>query len=146
MLEPQLEGLHEDREVLVIILVIQALLEEFFFRGYLFGALRKQLSAAATIGISAVLFGLLHLVMGGALGWERLLPSTLLGLVLGWVRWTSGSVLPGMLLHACHNAILNLVPPTQEVPWTWLAAGAVGSCVGAAFVWWGRCRALPTAM
>jgi sodium transport system permease protein len=138
LLGPQLEELHKDREVLVVVLVVQAILEELFFRGYLFGALRRQLSSTASIGITAVLFGLLHVVMGGALGWERLLPSTLLGLVLGWVRSRSASVLPGVLLHAIHNAILNLAPPTQELPWTWLAAGAVGSCVGAALVWWGK--------
>jgi sodium transport system permease protein len=138
LLEPQLQALSKDRAILIAVLVVQALLEEFFFRGYLFGALRKQLTAAATIGISAVLFGLLHVVMGGALGWERFLPSTLLGLVLGWVRWQAGSVLPGMLLHACHNAILNLVPPTQYLPLGWLAAGGAGSCLGAALVWWGK--------
>jgi ABC-2 type transport system permease protein/sodium transport system permease protein len=134
LLGSQLEELQRDREILIAVLVIQALLEELFFRGYLFAALRRQLSAMASITITAALFGLLHVVMGGALGWERLLPSTLLGLVLGWVRSTSGSVLPGMLLHAVHNAILNLVPPTQELPWGWLAAGAAGSCLGTALV------------
>jgi sodium transport system permease protein len=149
LLGPALEILSHGREsmlaVVVISFVIQGLLEEFFFRGYLFGALRAQCSAAGTIGASALLFGLAHVIMGESLGWERLLPSTLLGLILGWVRSTSGSVLPAMLLHACHNALVNLAPKIlqdlemgQDVPWTWLAAGAAGSCLGAAFVWWGK--------
>jgi ABC-2 type transport system permease protein/sodium transport system permease protein len=147
LLGHQLEGLQRDRGVLALALVVQAALEELFFRGYLFGALRQRLSPGLTIGTSALLFGLLHVVMGGALGGERLLPSFFLGLVLGWVRSTSGSVLPGILLHACHNAILTFAPGTgaatsQHISIAWLAAGAVGACAGAALVWWGRARKL----
>ena len=40
--------------------------------------------------------------------------STLLGLVLGWVRWRSGSVWPGMVLHGCHNGILMLMTLEPE--------------------------------
>jgi sodium transport system permease protein len=140
LLQQQLENVSQHRAILIVILVVQAVLEEFYFRGYLFGALRKQLSAAATIAISALLFGLLHVVLGGPLGWERLLPSTLLGLVLGWVRSTSGSVLPCILLHASHNAILNLQTATEDVPLTWLYAAAAGSCLGAVLVILGRRR------
>jgi len=134
LLKPQLENLNKDRGYLVAVLVIQALLEELFFRGYLFGALSKQCSRLNTIIISALLFGLAHVVLGGALGWERLLPSTFLGLILGWVRSSSGSVLPSMLLHAFHNAIPNLLPPMETLPWTWLVAGAAGCLVGFALV------------
>ncbi len=37
------------------------------------------------------------------------MPSTFLGLVLGWVCYRTGSVLPGMLLHASHNGLLLLM-------------------------------------
>ena len=37
---------------------------------------------------------------------ERVLSSTVLGLVLGWLCWTSKSVLPGMALHALNNGLL----------------------------------------
>src|SRR5262249_4186191 len=77
-------------------------LEELFFRGYLFAALRAATGPRTTILISALLFGLFH----GVSGFDRLLPSTLMGLVLGWVCWRTGSVLPGMLLHACYNGLL----------------------------------------
>jgi ABC-2 type transport system permease protein/sodium transport system permease protein len=144
----QLSNMGDSPVILACVLAIHALLEELFFRGYLFGALRGRFSAGATIAISALLFGLAHVVLGGALGWERLLPSTLLGLVLGWVCWTSGSVLPGMLLHAGYNAALPLVQPllratqqassVEELPAAWLVAGAFGSAVGAVCVLLGR--------
>lgn len=146
-LGPQLEALKRGREtmlpVLVVSFAIQGVLEEWFFRGYLFGALRGRLSSAATVVACAISFGLLHVLMDSPLGFERFLPSTLMGLLLGWVRATSGSVLPAMLLHACHNALVNVSPTLlhlnmgQDVPWTWLVAGAVGTCVGAVLVWLG---------
>ncbi len=74
--------------------------EELFFRGYLFSALRQSNRAAVTIAVSALVFGLFHFIST----FDRLLPSTLLGLVLGWLCWQSRSVWPGMLLHAVYNA------------------------------------------
>ena len=35
-----------------------------------------------------------------------MLTATLLGLILGCVRWRSNSVLPGMALHLVHNVML----------------------------------------
>ena len=46
-----------------------------------------------TIGVSGVLFGATHIVLGGALGLERLVPTTLLGLILGVVRCAHGESL-----------------------------------------------------
>jgi len=138
LVESQLQKFSQYRGILVGVLILQAILEELFFRGYLFGALRRHLACAGTIGVSALLFGLVHVIFGGALGWERFVPSTILGVILGWVCWTSGSLLPGMLLHACHNAILQSLPPLTELPWTWLAAGAGGCGLGALLVVLGR--------
>jgi sodium transport system permease protein len=140
LLEAQLSSLSDDWAILIGVLVIQALFEELFFRGYLFGALRGRFAAVPTIVISALLFGLAHVVLGGALGWERLLPSALLGVVLGWVRWTAGSVLPGMLLHACYDAVLVLVQVSsmEQLPSAWLAAGVIASSAGVVCVVLGK--------
>ena len=127
--------------------VIPALLEEWFFRGYLFGALRGRISAGQTIVLTAVLFGLAHYVLQPTvdteLAMKRMLSSAMMGLVLGTVRAASGSVWPGMLLHACHNGIVILLlqegtdqPATIE-PW-WVLAGAAGSVLGAGLMWLGR--------
>ncbi|HVT29985.1 MAG TPA: CPBP family intramembrane glutamic endopeptidase, partial [Lacipirellulaceae bacterium] len=61
-----------------------------------------RLSGAWTVVATAVIFGVFHeLFLPG-----RFLPSTFLGLFLGWVRLRSGSIFPGMVLHAFHNSLL----------------------------------------
>jgi ABC-2 type transport system permease protein/sodium transport system permease protein len=126
--------------------------EELFFRGYLFSALRAAAGPATAVVASAVLFGLMHIVME-VVALERLLTSTALGLVLGWVCLRSGSVLPGMLLHACHNGLLMVLPRYQDalglsggdlehalLPLPWLAAAGVGTAAGLALLAWARPR------
>jgi ABC-2 type transport system permease protein/sodium transport system permease protein len=132
--------------LLVTLAVIPAVFEELFFRGLVYHALAARAQAARAIVISAVLFGLFHLFISGGLATTRLLPTTLMGLVLGWVCYRSGSVVPGMLLHACHNAAaLTVAYYVQELdvdswglvkqphlPTTWLAVSAGGAVLGAA--------------
>src|SRR5262249_17249876 len=95
--------------------------EEFFFRGYLLGALRGKMPAWLAIGSTGVAFGLFHANVGGLFAVERVLSSTLLGLVLGWICWITGSVFPGMVLHVLHNglmlSLLYFGPQLQE--WGW---------------------------
>jgi ABC-2 type transport system permease protein/sodium transport system permease protein len=86
--------------------VLPAVMEELFFRGYLFSALLSASRPRTAILTSALLFGVFHLITAGGLAVERLPISALLGVVLGWVCWKSGSVLPGMLLHASHNSLI----------------------------------------
>ena len=103
-----LRGLPAPLVVLALALV-PAFFEESFFRGYLYAALRSGTSAAGAICLSAVLFGFFHVVAPNPLASERFLSSTLMGLALGWVRWRSGSVLAGILLHSLHNGLLVLL-------------------------------------
>jgi len=92
--------------VLMSLAVAPAVGEEFFFRGYLLGALRGNLRAWAGIGLTGVVFGLFHASVGGLVAVERIVSSTFLGLVLGWICWRRGSVLPGMLLHRLHHGLM----------------------------------------
>ena len=116
--------------------IVPAILEEFFFRGLLFRALKAHAGAAVTIGVSGVLFGVTHVFLGGTLGLERLVPTTILGLILGAVCWYTGSIWPSMILHVCHNAILIGVNP-DVIPWQWLVAGISGTTLGVMLVWQG---------
>jgi ABC-2 type transport system permease protein/sodium transport system permease protein len=133
--------------------VVPAFFEELFFRGYLFSALRARNGPATTILVSAVLFGLFHsFVLFG-----QAVTSTLLGLVLGWVAWTSRSVIPGMVIHACHNGLVLLAlhyheeigrlgwfgPNAADLPAEWLAGAAVAAGVGALLVWLAPRKAEP---
>jgi ABC-2 type transport system permease protein/sodium transport system permease protein len=75
---------------------------------------------------------------------ERVVSTTLVGLVLGWVRWRTGSVLPGIVLHAVNNGLV-FVPVyyekelaemgigtlhTEHLPTVWIAGGAIAVCIG----------------
>jgi sodium transport system permease protein len=130
--------------ILVTVAIVPAIFEELCFRGFLFGALRTRLSGTLTIIASAVLFGVFHEILSSG----RLLPSTFLGLVLGWVRWRSRSVWPGILLHALNNGLLLTVSyypdellahslgvqEQEHLPPAWHAMALAGVVVGAALL------------
>jgi sodium transport system permease protein len=133
--------------IVLCMAVAPAVFEELFFRGYLFTAIRSSTSPRNTILASAVLFGLFHVVTTSVLAVERLLPSTALGLILGWLCWRCGSVLPGVLLHACHNGLLLLIAyyrddlqvlrlgeADQHLPWHWLAVSSLGLLLGVTLI------------
>ncbi len=135
--------------VVFVLGVLTPVLEELFFRGYLFGALLAARGPRTAVLVSAFLFGLFHLLTGGGIAVEKLIASTLLGVVLGWLCWKSGSVVPGVLLHATHNSVLTLLglyePWLQEWGWPsgeedhlpgWVLLTAVaGAALGALGVW-----------
>ncbi|QDT05830.1 ABC-2 family transporter protein [Rubripirellula lacrimiformis] len=136
-----------------------AIIEELCFRGFLFSSLRKVLSPWKTILLTSLLFGLFHVLTGNALLIERFIPSTLLGLVLGWIAYRSGSVLPGMAMHFVHNGLLELVGHYHEsleflgadfdnqthLPPTWIAVATSIAIAGLIIVWLGtRSKSLPS--
>ena len=84
---------------LFTIVVAAATCEELYFRGLLYGRLDARLGAASAIVGSAGLFGLVHFE-------PNAFPTLFgLGLVLGVVRWRSGSVAPGIAIHAANNIL-----------------------------------------
>ena len=147
--------------VVALIAVIPAVFEEFFFRGFLWGAIEehfrspaeRSLATRAAVPpqagltawwVTSLVFGAFHLIMPNPLALERLVATTAMGFVLGWVRRRTGSVLPGTLLHAVHNASATLISyyssrlsgaglgqdPTTHLPTLWLIASAVLIGVG----------------
>jgi ABC-2 type transport system permease protein/sodium transport system permease protein len=130
--------------VLVAFALAPAVFEEFCFRGLVFSAFRSRMNPWPSILGSAALFGVFHLVATDALAIERLLPSTLLGIVLGWTCHRTSSLFPGMVLHSFHNGLLTLmfyylpqiqaagwgVQEREHLPWTWLAVAAAGAVAG----------------
>ncbi len=131
-----------------------AVFEEAFFRGYLFSALRSRASAAATIVTTAIVFGAFHLIAPNPLASERFVSSTLVGLALGWLRWRTGTLLPGILMHTCHNGLLILlvyfepqlsahgigIARETHLPAAWLAAGVTAACAGLCVLYALTCR------
>lgn len=138
--------------ILLALAVAPAVGEELFFRGYLLGSLRGRAPAWLAIGITGLVFGLFHASIGGLIAVERVLASTVLGIVLGWVCWTSRSVVPGMVLHALNNGLLLSlaywgeglkslgldVKDQQHLPAAWLAGSAAVALAGISLVYFGR--------
>lgn len=89
--------------LLVTIVVLPALCEEFLFRGYLSSALRASgFGVSATVMLGGLLFGLFHLDP-----W-RLIPVSILGMIMVWLVETGGSLLAGMAFHFVNNGIVFL--------------------------------------
>ena len=140
--------------MLLTLAATPAVIEELCFRGFLFSALSRVMKPVQVIVVTAVVFGLFHVVTGNALLVERFVPSTLLGLILGWVAYRTKSVFPGMALHFVHNGLLNLVghyhkqiswfsqdfDNQSHLPATWIAASTVVVVIGLAMVWVGSRR------
>ena len=88
--------------VCVLVTVIAPLAEEFFFRGYFFGALRNWRGPWPAALITGVVFGGIHVGSAPAV---FLLPLAIFGVVLCLLRWRTGSLLPCVALHAINNAL-----------------------------------------
>ena len=86
-----------------MIIAYPAVFEELAFRGYLQGRLERAMSARDALILQAALFSILHLS-------PLVLPSHFfIGLALGLLRNRTGSLWPGMALHAAWNTWV-LVP------------------------------------
>ncbi|MCB9681157.1 MAG: CPBP family intramembrane metalloprotease [Alphaproteobacteria bacterium] len=85
--------------MMLVVAGVGPLVEEVVFRGFLWDALRRWLPAGVVIGVTSVLFALAHLDPVHT-------PAVLfIGLFLGWLRWTSGSIWPGVVAHVVNNGI-----------------------------------------
>jgi len=131
--------------ILATLALAPAVFEELFFRGYLFSALKQNFKPWQTIVFSALFFGVFHVLVMDRLAIERLMPATLMGLVLGLVAFRTGSVVPSMLLHGLHNSpmlsiahyrdrvesFFGATTTNQEhLPWWLIAAAAVVCLIG----------------
>jgi hypothetical protein len=86
--------------VTVVVTVFAPLAEEFFFRGYFFGALRRKGVWFAAL-FTGLAFGLVH-VFGSPIAF--IVPLALLGTLLCLLRERTGSLYPGIALHCINNA------------------------------------------
>jgi membrane protease YdiL (CAAX protease family) len=104
--------------------VIAPIVEELFFRGFVFPALREKLNVGwAAIG-TGLLFGAVH-AFGSPIGF--LVPLAVLGTLLCLLYWKTGSIYPCIALHAVNNCIAL----GSALGWDWqlplLVAGALAA-------------------
>lgn len=76
--------------------------EEIFFRGFLYGGLRKRIGVAGAMIASTLFFTALHFSIA------VFIPLFCLGLFLAWLYEKTGSLYPGIILHASNNALALL--------------------------------------
>ena len=77
--------------------VMAPLMEETFFRGFLFKGFRQKYGWKAALFFSSLIFGLSHLQLAA------LFPTFLLGCVLAYIYHRTNSLFPGMILHFIIN-------------------------------------------
>lgn len=82
------------------------LMEEFFFRGFLYPVLARGIGLPAAVFFTAVAFALLH---GSQLmfSWGPVLVIFLVGMVLTMVRAKTNSVSAGLLIHVAYNGTIS---------------------------------------
>ncbi len=112
--------------VAVIAVCVGPVLEEFFFRGVLYRGLRRLYSEYLVVPLVGCLFAAAHL------GPRIFLPILIPGLVFGFLRASSGSILPALIGHMTFNgvAIFSLISgagsvdqDTSPLPWSVATAG-----------------------
>ena len=85
--------------VIGVVVFLAPLAEEVFFRGFVLQGLMPSLGPWGAVAASAALFSVSH----GAVG--MLIPTLILGLLLGWLFLRAGSIWACFTAHAFQNAL-----------------------------------------
>lgn len=97
--------------VFLVIAVAPAICEEMLFRGLIYHSMKARYRVSTAIVIVAVLFGIYHMSL------VKFIPTGLLGLVLCYVVYKTGSIYPSMMMHFINNAasvMASYYPETIE--------------------------------
>jgi sodium transport system permease protein len=95
-------------QLFILLAVLPPVCEEILCRGFLLSSFRARFGDARAILITALLFGALHL------DYQRFPATAMAGLALGYVRVSTGSLLPPILFHMTYNGILA-TPETHRI-------------------------------
>ncbi|MBO6024128.1 MAG: CPBP family intramembrane metalloprotease [Bacteroidales bacterium] len=104
--------------------------EEIGFRGVLLGGLLKtRCRPWLAILISAIAFGLLHKFPLAFFG------SIIFGIIVGWLYWRTGSIIPGIIIHIVNNS-LTAIDTTGWNNTTFIIILVVSLLLLAFGLWW----------
>ena len=103
--------------VAVLVCVVAPLTEEFFFRGYFFGALTTWRGVWPAAIVTGLIFGAIHI---GSSDPANLLPLAFFGFALCALRIITGSLYPSIAVHAFNNSLA--FGATQDWGWQILPA------------------------
>jgi hypothetical protein len=106
------------------------IMEEICFRGLVLdGLLKTRCRPWLAILISALLFALLH-----GLG-ANFVTALLFGILVGWLYWRTGSIIPGIIIHITNNS-LTAIDISNQAKTFYLIILVVGLVLLAYGVWW----------
>ena len=109
--EPEQQGLVDSfveadlQEWILLMLFVSVwapLTEEILFRGFFWEVIRKYLNSRWSILITGVLFGLIHFGTP-----HSVVPLSVFGCILGWLRHVSQSIWAPIVCHACNNLFVG---------------------------------------
>ncbi len=83
----------------VVAVVVAPTVEEYVFRGWGMICLPLETHPYLAILLNGLVFALCHLEL------SVILPLTFLGIMIAWVRYKSGSILPGIVFHLINNSL-----------------------------------------
>ena len=78
--------------------------EELFFRGFLQPLLTRSLGVIAGIVLTGAVFGSLH-APEYSFAWQYAVAVSLVGIVLGWLRVRTDSIIPCTVMHGAYNSV-----------------------------------------
>ncbi len=95
-----------------LIVIAAPLSEELFFRGFMFGGLRRTMSLWPAAVISAIVWGSLHLGAGNV---GVAIQLAVFGVILAWLYERSGTLWAPVLAHTINNTIAFVLLVTDVV-------------------------------
>jgi sodium transport system permease protein len=94
---------------IILLAVLPGICEEILFRGFILSGFLKGFHKKTAIILTGILFGIIHLDI------YRFIPTSLLGVLFGYLVVKTGSILTGILAHITNNSIIlilaQVVPP-----------------------------------
>jgi uncharacterized protein len=113
----------------LIAVTFAPLMEELFFRGFLYPVIARSFGVPSGIVLSALPFALVHLPQYGY-AWAAGLTILIVGLVCGIVRATTKSVGACFLVHAAYNGTQMLIALALTRGFTHMPKGLLESYYG----------------
>jgi len=102
-------------EFCLVQMLVVALPEELFFRGFLLGLLEKRFppkrrilggGVGLALVLSSLAFALIHIPKDGD---PRVLATFFPGMLFGWMRSATGSILASTITHGASNILIRLL-------------------------------------
>ncbi|MCX5688145.1 MAG: type II CAAX endopeptidase family protein, partial [Candidatus Omnitrophica bacterium] len=84
----------------IFVSILGPIIEEIFFRGFLYSAVRKRFGVIIGVLLSSALFSMLHTNIAS------FLPIMILGVLMAFLYETTSSLIAPIAVHILHNSII----------------------------------------